>query len=232
MKPWLAAPLSVVFAVLGWSVRGVSASGALVGAVLCFLMILPTGWGGFAGLSAVFLLTWLATRLGYRQKLSLGTAEAPDGRNAAQVLANLATAAMCASAFGWGGARRAFLAAFAAALAEAAADTVSSETGQARGPKARLVTSWREVPVGTNGAITATGTLAAVFASLVVPCVLAAGGVIGWKTVWLSAAAAFLGSVADSFLGATLERAGVLGNNAVNFLSTLVAALLALTVAN
>jgi uncharacterized membrane protein len=42
--------------------------------------------------------------------------------------------------------------------------------------------------------------------------------------------AAFFGTIVDSLLGATLERPGRLGNNAVNFTSTAFSAALAITV--
>ena len=228
---WPASAITLVFAAFGWAVRGVTLSGALAGASICFVLFLSTGWGGFAGLCAVFLLTWLATRVGYRRKQALGTAEAANGRNAAQVIANLGTAAVCAASFAWTGNARRLLPAFAAALTEAAADTVSSEIGQALGVKARLVTNWRIVPSGTNGAITLPGTLAGMLAATLVACVLAACGVIGFDAVLLSSTAGFIGSLADSVLGATLERHGVLGNNAVNLVATIFAAVIAFTIA-
>jgi uncharacterized membrane protein len=43
-------------------------------------------------------------------------------------------------------------------------------------------------------------------------------------------AAAFFGTIVDSLLGATLERPGRLGNNSVNFTSTVFAAALAIGV--
>lgn len=231
-KIWLAASVTLVFAAFGWAVRGVTVSGALAGASICFVLFLSTGWGGFAGLCAVFLLTWTATRLGYGRKQTLGTAEAPNGRNAAQVVANLGAAAVCAGCFVWTGNDRRFLAAFAACLAEAAADTVSSEIGQALGGKARLITSWRLVPPGTNGAITLAGTLAGAVAAIAVACVLAICRVIGFNTLILSSGAGFAGSLGDSVLGATLERYGLLGNNAVNFASTILAAVIAFAVSS
>ena len=227
-RVWPVLAVTVVFASLGRAVRGVSVSGALAGAGICFVLSLAVGWGGFAGLCAVFLLTWAATRVGYGQKQTQGTAEAANGRNAAQVLANLGTAAVCASCFAFTGNSR-LLPAFAAALAEAAADTVSSEIGQAVRVKARLITSWRIVPPGTNGAITLPGTIAGLIAAVTVACILAACRVIGLNSVFISAAGGFIGSLGDSLLGATLESYGILGNNTVNLLSTILAALIAFT---
>ena len=58
--------------------------------------------------------------------------------------------------------------AMGAALAEAAADTVSSEIGQAVGGVPRLVTNWKLAPSGTDGAITLAGTAAGVVAAIAV----------------------------------------------------------------
>lgn len=226
-RVWPVLAVTTVFAFLGWAVRGVNFSGALAGAGVCFALSLSVGWGGFAGLCAVFLLTWAATRVGYRRKQTRGTAEPASGRNAAQVFANLGTAAVCASCFAVTGNGHRLLPAFAAALAEAAADTVSSEIGQAVRVKARLITSWRIVRTGTNGAITLPGTAAGLFAALIVACVLAAWRVIGFDRVLVCAAAGFIGSLGDSLLGASLETYGILGNNAVNLLSTILAAVIA-----
>jgi len=171
----------------------------------------------------VFALTSVATRFGYARKQSLGTAEAGTGRTASQVIANLGVATICALALVAGRDVRFFLA-LGAALAEAAADTVSSEIGQAIGGTPRLVTRWTEVPPGTDGAVTVAGTAAGIGVGLVVGAVFAFAASFGWHGFVVCASAGIAGTFADSLLGATLERRGLIGNNAVNFLSTLVAA--------
>lgn len=225
-KLWVFAALTALFAVLGRLVRGVTTGGALAGAALCFALLVGAGLGGFAALLTLFVLTWTSTRIGYARKQSLGTAEARAGRNAAQVLANVGVAALCAALFAILRDPRLLVAA-GAALSEAAADTVSSEIGQAVGGSPRMVTNWRPVQAGTDGAITVTGTLAGVGAVVVVSLTCIVIGVFGWAQFLPSAGAAAAGMFADSFLGATLERRGVLGNNGVNFLSTAIAAGLA-----
>jgi uncharacterized protein (TIGR00297 family) len=122
------------------------------------------------------------------------------------------------------------LIALIAALAEAAADTVSSEIGQAVGGVPRLVTNWKPVPAGTDGAITLAGTAAGAAAAIAVSLtrVVGSGLGFGWRFALICAGAAILGMIADSFLGATLERRGFLDNNAVNFSSTAIAAMIAL----
>jgi len=107
-----------------------------------------------------------------------------------------------------------------AALAEAAADTVSSEIGQVLGGRPRMITTLRAVEPGTDGAVSAAGTLAGLAAAAIV----AGAGTWAMRGDWtlfkLSCAGAVFGLFFDSLLGATFERVGWLNNDAVNFLST------------
>jgi uncharacterized protein (TIGR00297 family) len=187
---------------------------------------------------AVFLLTWAATRLGREAKERLGTAERKHGRTAAQVTANLGVAALLSDGLAqsmlagshWLShtAPTLLLAAGLAALAEAAADTVSSEIGQVIGGRPRMITTLRQAEPGTDGAISLIGTLAGVGAAVIVATVgsFALNG--GPAMFWISCAGGVFGLLFDSLLGATLERRGWLNNDAVNFLSTVSAAAFAL----
>jgi uncharacterized membrane protein len=118
--------VTLAFAALARVLRGVSVSGALAGAAVCFLLYASAGPGAFVALVAVFAITWAATKLGYRRKQDLGTAERREGRAASQVLANLSVAAVCAILFALAHGKAIFLLAMVAALCEATADTVSS----------------------------------------------------------------------------------------------------------
>ncbi len=208
-------------------VKGVSWSGAVAGAVVCFLLYVSAGGRAVAALVSVFALTWMATRFGYSRKQKLGTAEKGDGRRASQVLANLGVATVAAVLYAVLG-KVGFLLAMAAALAEAAADTVSSEIGQAMGANPRLITTWNVVPAGTDGGVSFAGTLAGVIAAVLVSAVCGFTGLLAWKWFGIAVGAATVGMMADSFLGAWLERRGILNNDLVNFLGTLVAAGMAL----
>jgi len=189
---------------------------------------------------AVSLLAWIATRLGRAKKERIGTAEDRRGRSAAQVAANLGVAALVSSQVvqSWYADTSWVLhsakmpglifALGVAALAEAAADTVSSEIGQVLGGRPHMITTLSTVDPGTDGAVSLAGTLAGI---------LAAGIVAGIGTLalrgdltffWISGAGAVFGLLFDSLLGATLERRGWLNNDAVNFLSTASAAGIAL----
>lgn len=228
LKPhiWMALAVTVVFAGIARLVRGVTTSGAIAGAIICFLLYFGAGLGAFLALVTVFALTWITTRLGYRKKQAFGTAERGDGRQASQVLANLAVAGGSSAMFIVTGAP-VFLLTMAAALSEAAADTVSSELGQARSDSAWLITSWKQVPAGTDGGITWDGTLAGIASAITVSLVCAITGLLSWKWFVLSVAGATVGMIVDSFLGAWLEQRRRLDNDTVNFLGTLTAALVA-----
>jgi uncharacterized protein (TIGR00297 family) len=215
--------VTLAFTALARFVRGVSVSGAIAGAVICFVLFVAAGPGAFLALVSVFILTWISTRLGYGRKQKLGTAQNREGRTAAQVLANLSISAICAACFAVTR-NPAFVVATAAALSEAAADTVSSEVGQAGSSKARLITNWKLVPAGTDGGVSVAGTFAGVAAAVLVTLVCVAGGMFPLKLTAASVMAALFGMIADSYLGATLEKRKLLNNNGVNFLGTLIAA--------
>jgi len=222
----IALAVTLGFALLARALRGVDCSGMIAGGAACFLLFAGAGPSAFAVLAALFLLTWIATRFGYRRKQELGVAERGDGRGAWQVLANLAVGSLCSVAFSVTG-NRAWLFATVAALAEAATDTVASEVGQTRGQTAVLITTWKPVAAGTDGGITAAGTSAGLVAGVLIALVAAEGGMIPHAHFWIPAAAGFVGMLVDSVLGATLQRRGRMNNEAVNFFGTLAAAALA-----
>ncbi len=226
----MAAAVTVGFTVLARALRGVNRSGGLAGGLACFLLFAGAGPTAFAVLVALFLMTWAATRFGYRRKLALGLAERREGRNAWQVLANLAVAAIGSVVFSATG-NRVWLIAALAALAEAATDTVASEIGQCRGPDARLITTWERVRPGTDGGITIPGSIAGLAAGMVIAAVATVGGMLPRAQLWIPTAAAFAGMLIDSILGATLQRRGWINNETVNFFATLAAAALGYAIA-
>lgn len=218
--------VTVTFALVARLLRGVTNFGAITGAVLCFLLYIGGGLGAFAMVVVVFALAWVSTRVGYRRKMQLGTAEKREGRRASQVLANLSVGAVCALIYGLSR-QSAWLLASVAALAEAAADTVSSEIGQTSSSTARLITNWEAVEAGTDGAITVLGSVAGITAGSFVGATAVLAGLIPGAWIVFPVLAATVGMLADSLLGASLERQRVLNNDGVNFLGTLIAAAVA-----
>jgi uncharacterized protein (TIGR00297 family) len=215
--------VTVAFSIVGRAVRGVSGSGAVAGGVICFLLLACAGPGAFLALFSLFVVTWIATRLGRQRKQNLGTAERREGRTAEQVLANLSVAAVCAVLYATRG-DALWTLAMVAALTEAAADTVSSECGQAFSRTARLITSLAPVPAGTDGGVSIVGTTFGVAGALIVAAISMVGGLIPARWLALCTAAGVIGMLADSVLGAWLERRGWLNNDQVNLTGTLIAA--------
>jgi uncharacterized protein (TIGR00297 family) len=182
------------------------------------------------------VLAFAATQVGRAKKERLRTAERRMGRSASQVAANLGLAALVSSGpvqfwmldCRWiphhFSAQAPSFALALAALAEAAADTVSSEIGQVLGGRPRMITTLRAVDPGRDGAVSLAGTLSGVVAAGVVTSLgtLALRG--DWTLFAVSSAGAVFGLFFDSLLGATLEEWGWLNNDAVNFLSTASAA--------
>lgn len=220
--------ISALFAAIVVGLRAATGAGAGLGGLICLVIL--TAWphvfvplSGLSPLLGLFVLTWAATRLGRRRKEKLGVAEGRRGRRASQVAANLGFAGMVAAGSFVG---RGVEVVFLAALVEATGDTVSSEIGQVVDSKVFLLTSSRRVEAGTDGGVSLWGTATGVLAGAAV----AAIGMWSLQLTQKEGLAAFAGGVAgvffDSFLGATVERRGILGNDLVNFLSTVFAGLL------
>jgi uncharacterized protein (TIGR00297 family) len=219
--------VTATFAFAGYGLRGVTRSGALAGFALAFSLYVGAGRGTFAVLVALFAVTLLATRFGRQRKIALGTAERSGGRSASQVFANVSVACLLAISYGVFH-KSSLLVACAAAMAEAAADTVSSECGQAFGSSARLLSTGALVASGTNGAISWLGTSCGGLAALAMSLAAVWAGLVAASGAWIVTLAAVCGMFFDSLLGAIFERPGRLNNDGVNLLGTLFAALMAL----
>jgi uncharacterized protein (TIGR00297 family) len=92
----------------------------------------------------------------------------------------------------------------AGSLAASAADTWATEIGTLYGGEPRSILSWRAVPTGTSGGVSAIGTLAALAGAVFVALVVAA---LGWpstvaRNVMIGGVA---GALVDSLLGATMQ---------------------------
>ena len=230
---WQALAISAAFGILVFSLRAATAFAAFTGALITATLYYWTpGWHtALWPLLALFLLTFAATKFGRRHKEKMGTAEGKRGRTASQVAANLGVAALASIPMSSGHLftnsvpGRVSLIAMLAALAEATADTLSSELGQVLGGEPRMLTTFRRVPPGTDGGISFPGTVAGCAGAAVVIGVAFVSLHLRLWEVSVAWIGGVVGLFADSLFGATLERRGWLNNDAVNFLSTLVAAL-------
>ena len=220
---------------LALGTRILSVSGAVSGFVVGSAMLFFGGWPGYAILWTFFALGTVVTKWKYAQKAKVGAAQANRGkRGAKEAFANCTTGVSAAALMAGCGARadlagfRAGLAvALVASFATALADTFGSEVGSALGKTPRLVTTWKKVPPGTDGAVSIPGTLAGVVGGALVAAVGVATHLVPMKAAPVIVVAAVLASLLESFLGATLERKNLIDNEVQNFANTLAGALLA-----
>ncbi|XP_015667275.1 transmembrane protein 19 isoform X1 [Protobothrops mucrosquamatus] len=145
------------------------------------------------------------------------------------------------------------------ALACCAGDTWASEIGTVIGHEPRLITTWKKVPVGTNGGVTLVGLISSLLGGTFVGMAYFISQLIfvndldisapQWPIIVFGGSAGLLGSIIDSYLGATMQYSGfdkrtgmvvnhqtenathisgkpILDNNAVNLFSSVVIALL------
>ena len=116
-------------------------------------------------------------------------------------------------------------------LATKLSDTLASEIGKAYGKTCYLSTTLKRVPPGTEGAVSLEGTLAGVAGSLVVAGYAAAVGLVPtWPALPVAAAAAFVATTCESWLGASVQG-GFFTNEVINFINTLIGAVVGVALA-
>ena len=220
--------VNVALALVAYATKGVGRAGAAVGALLGTAIWAFGGGPAFALLFAFFVLGTAATKLGFARKAAAGIAQEKGGRRGpGNALSKTSIPALAALFAATTGHPVLFALALAGAFATAAFDTVSSEVGKAYGRRTYLITTLGAVPRGTDGAISLEGTAAGMAAALLVAGL---GGFLGlYPALGMVAVAlaAFVATTLESVVGATLEKRGLLDNEAVNFLNSLAGALLA-----
>lgn len=202
---------------------------ALLGGVVGLLVFKGGGYTGLIMLALFFILGSGATGLGLKKKQALGATDDNKGRRTAgQVMANGGVAAML-GAVAWykpelTGVIHLMM---AGSLAAATADTLSSELGTLLGRRFYNIITLKKDQPGFDGVVSIEGTLIGAMGAAIIAGIYSIGH--GWNNgfFWVILAG-IAGNLADSLLGATLERKRLIGNNMVNFLNTLTGAVLCL----
>ena len=177
------------------------------------------GYRGLLLLALFFILGTAATAWRKKDKLAIrGSAAHQSARNAAQVIANGGVAAITGIlAWLYPACKDLLTLLMAASLSSATADTLSAELGMIYGRRFFNILTGRRDSRGLDGVISIEGLLLGTAGSALIA---AAYG----RHFLLVVLAGLAGNLADSFLGAAFERRGLLGNDAVNFANTLIAA--------
>lgn len=199
------------FSAFSFLKKSFSGNGILVGNVVGLLVFFFGGIKSFLALAVFFVLSEAATSLSRRK---LGTKH--EKRTMSNVLGN-SLAGIAALFFGQ-------VPVFFGVISAALSDTLSGEIGMVSKKKPVMITSFTHVEVGTNGGITSLGLIAGALGGLVM-AVLYLAFYKEQATAIFVFLAGIVGTIADSFFGATLENKKIIGKSAVNFLATLAGAL-------
>ncbi len=197
-----AAALAVVGFVavrLAWLTRG-GAAGAVV---LGFAGVLAFGWPALAALLAPFVVATLAGKLP-------GGDPGEGPRTLRQVAAN-GLVSFAGALVGIAGAPTVGLAVFLGGLAALGADTLATEFGTRYGGTPRSLATLRPLARGESGGVTIVGLVASVAGACLAPIAYVAalgGGTGATRAVLVLAGAGFVAGLADSALGAALQRKG------------------------
>ena len=198
---------------------------AIAGGLIGILLFAGTGWMGVLMMTAFFVMGSFASAWKRQHKEIIGVAEANRGRRkASQVWANAGLAGLMALAAwrfpSFTGPSR-FL--IACCFSSAAADTLSSELGSVYGKKFFNILSFKKDRNGLDGVVSAEGFLFGLAGSMVIALLFLLFKGSSHAFPWILVAGT-AGNLADSLFGAAWERKGRMGNDTVNFLNTLTAA--------
>jgi uncharacterized protein (TIGR00297 family) len=251
------AVLATLVAGVGWRARALTGAGAVLAACVGTLAV-AAGWRWGILLILFFVASSGLSRVGSGRKAAQmrGIVAKAGARDTRQVMANGGVfAAAAAGSLIWP--HEAWSAAALGALAAVTADTWGTEIGGLARGAPRLITTWREVPPGTSGAVSIAGVVATVLgAAFIATCAALLGWGVGQAAAALVGGVA--GAIADSLVGASVQERRrctacamdteqrihlcgattvVIGglvwleNDAVNLLSSAVGAAVALTLA-
>ncbi len=193
------------------------------------------GWQGYLIVGFYFIVGSGVTRIGIKEKETLGIAEKRSGaRGPENVWGSALTGAICAlsTLFVHTTLQQLLLLGYVASFATKLSDTTASEVGKAYGKRTFLITTLKPVPRGTEGAVSLEGTLAGIFASIAI-------SILGWQANLINAIgliwcviAAFIATNLESVIGATLQsKLNWMTNEVVNIINTSIGAIVAIILA-
>jgi uncharacterized protein (TIGR00297 family) len=227
----LALVFSFLLGYLAYRLRIADISAMLSATLFGVVIIISSdeGWFLFSILLAFFLLGSIFTRYKYNYKFARGIAEEKRGmRGYKNVFSNSLAALSLAVAYGilaqahpQPSYAKLLLPAYLGSVATACGDTLASEIGETHKGDPRMITTFKKVRSGTDGAVSRLGECAALFGASVIALFTYLLIKNDFSLLVAVIAGGFIGTNIDSVLGATLQQKGYISNNGVNLLATI-----------
>jgi uncharacterized protein (TIGR00297 family) len=201
--------------------------GLVHGYALGVIIWATLGWQGYAIVMVYFAVGSGVTKIKAAQKEAEGIAEARGGaRGPENVWGSALVGTICALGFVFFPAMKTlWYLGYTASFATKLADTTASEIGKAYGKTTFLITTFKPVPRGTEGAVSLEGTLAGIGGSMVIAFLAYGVNLIDPLGIVITIVAAFIATNVESLIGATLqEKFAILTNEVVNIINTAIGA--------
>ena len=221
MVNWIYVLLLFILGFITYYRKSLDLFGSAVMIIMGIVIIFSAGVNWLLLIVLFLVMSLLATKYSKKYKRSLGQFE--GRRTSKNVISNGVVACFMAA---FGGYYLPFVGGFIGAIATATADTLGSEIG-VLDPHPRLITTFQSVDPGTNGAVSVLGTVVGIVGAAII-------GIVAWllgivpsplSAIAVSVISGFVGCFTDSILGALFENRGMITNEHVNLMATIVGAI-------
>ncbi len=221
MINWVYVLLLFILGFITYYRKSLDLFGSAVMIIMGIVIIFSAGVNWLLLIVLFLVMSLLATKYSKKYKRSLGQFE--GRRTSKNVISNGVVACFMAA---FGGYYLPFVGGFIGAIATATADTLGSEIG-VLDPHPRLITTFQSVDPGTNGAVSVLGTVVGIVGAAII-------GIVAWllgivpsplSAIAVSVISGFVGCFTDSILGALFENRGMITNEHVNLMATIVGAI-------
>ena len=218
---WIYVILLFILGFITYYRKSLDLFGSAVMIIMGIVIIFSAGVNWLLLIVLFLVMSLLATKYSKKYKRSLGQFE--GRRTSKNVISNGVVACFMAA---FGGYYLPFVGGFIGAIATATADTLGSEIG-VLDPHPRLITTFQSVDPGTNGAVSVLGTVVGIVGAAII-------GIVAWllgivpsplSAIAVSVISGFVGCFTDSILGALFENRGMITNEHVNLMATIVGAI-------